>query len=255
MIIIYFCIFLIVLAFVFSFLSKFNDPYRDIYFVMGKPGSGKSTYFVNQMRKFIKANKRLRKRKKKEWTIYTDMSVNLPEVRIIDPQDLKKCWPEEKSVIFIDEISLLWDSRNFKSFDKGLSEFFKLHRHAECIIYCASQAFDCDLRIRQLTTHILVCNNLFGIFALVRPVIRKFPHFTEPTPDHGSDITDIYKLSFFTSWRLHFMPSSFKYFNSYIKPYRPQLPYHLAAGDLEASAEDTSLAGSANCGEALDIKI
>lgn len=239
MIFIYLIIFLILLCIVFSILSKFNDPYRDIFFVMGKPGSGKSTYFVNQMKKFIKRNKTLRKRKKQEWVIYTDMAVNLTGVRIIDPKQLKDHWPEPKSVIFIDEIANYFDSRNFKNFDLGLSEFFRLHRHAECIIYVASQAFDADLRIRNLTTHILVCNNLFGTFALIRPVTRKFPHFTEPTSEHGSDIVDIYKLSFFTSWRLYFMPRYFKYFNSYIKPYRPTIPYSVAV-DLEQS-EDNSV--------------
>lgn len=234
MIFLFICLFLFLLCIVFSILAKHNDPYRDIYFIMGKPGSGKSTYFAHEMKKYTKLNKRLIKRGKTPWTIYTDMHVNIPGIRIFNPKDLKDHWPEEKSVIFIDEISLIWDSRKFKSFDSGFTEFFKLHRHAETIIYCASQAFDADLRIRQLTTHLMVTNNLFGIFALVRPVTRKFPYFTEPSAEHGSDITDVYKMSIITSWKLYFMPRYFKYFNSYIKPGRPYLPYS-EVPDLERS--------------------
>lgn len=238
MIFLYFTLFIFISIFVLNILSKHNDPYRHIYFVMGKPGSGKSTFFVNRMNYYVKLNKRLKKRNKREWAIYTDMAVSIPGVRIFNPKDLKDHWPDEKSVIFIDEISLLWDSRKFKSFDSGFSEFFKLHRHAECIIYCASQDFDCDKRIRTLTTHLIVCNNLFGIFALLRPVTRKFPYFTEPSAEHGSDITDVYKLSFITNWRIYLMPKYFKFFNSYIKPSRPYIPYTLV-GDLERS-EDTN---------------
>lgn len=237
MIFLYICIFLFIACIVLSILAKHNDPYRDIYFIIGKPGSGKTTYFAHQIHKYDKLNKRLIRHGKKPWTIYSDSYFNIPGVRIIDAKNLSKYWPEEKSVIFIDEINLIWDSRKFKSFDDGINEFYKLHRHAETIIYAASQDFDADKRIRTLTTHLLVTNNLFGIFALVRPVIRKFPYFTEPSAEHGSDITDVYKMSVITNWRIYFMPKYFKYFKSFEKPYRPYIPYSVVP-DLDEQSEE-----------------
>lgn len=238
MIFLYITIFFFLVIVGLNILSRHNDPYRDIFFIIGKPGSGKTTYFAHQIYKYYRLNKRLIKHGKKPWTIYSDSYFNIPGLRIIDAKHLSNHWPEEKSVIFIDEINLIWDSRKFKSFDDGINQFYKLHRHAQTIIYAASQDFDCDKRIRTLTTHLLVTNNLFGIFALVRPVTRKFPYFTEPSAEHGSDITDVYKMSFLTSWRFYFMPKYFKFFKSFEKPYRPYIPFTVVPDLDEQSEED-----------------
>lgn len=217
---------LILAIFIFGIISRsFGDPYRDIFFVMGKPGSGKSTFFVHKMLYYQKLNKKILKKGGTPWSIYSDSPVNLPGIRLFNPLDLAKCFPEEKSVMFIDEISLVWDSRNFSKFDSGVSEFMKLHRHAECIIFCASQNFDCDKRIRDLCTHFLIVSNISGLFCLVRPVITIFPIFTEPDSTSGSQITSGYQYSKFWNWRLFFMLKTHKYFNTKSLPSRPDLPY------------------------------
>lgn len=215
----------IVFSFGFSFFSsRFSDPYRDIFFVMGKPGSGKSTYFVNQILKYQKINIKLRKKGLPEWSIYTDTPLNIEGVRLFNPLDLAKCWPDEKSVMFIDEISLTWDARNFKKFDDGVSEFMKLHRHASVVVYAASQNFDCDKRIRDLCTHFMIVQKI-GFLCLLRPVVVIFPIFTSADSDRGSEITSGYQYSKIWKWRLFYMPKCFKYFNSRVLPSRPPLPY------------------------------
>lgn len=205
--------------------SKYQDPYRHIYFVMGKPGCGKSTYFVNRMLWYTKQNKKILKKGGKPWIIYSDSPVNIPGVRLFNPLDLKDSFPEEKSVLFIDEISLVWDSRKFASFDQGVSEFMKLHRHCKCIIYCASQNFDCDKRIRDLTNHFMIMSNIANVFSLVRPVKVIFPIFTAADSNKGSDITSGYEYNKIWTWRLYFMPKCFKYFDSRSLPDRRPLPY------------------------------
>lgn len=84
MILIYFALFMFFSVIVLNILAKHNDPYRDIYFIIGKPGSGKTTYFANQIYKYFKINKRLKKHGKKEWTIYSDSYFKFPGLRIID---------------------------------------------------------------------------------------------------------------------------------------------------------------------------
>lgn len=234
MILIYIILFLFVICAILSLLSRiWSDPYRDIFFCMGKPGSGKSTFFAHEILKYTKINKRLIKKGKQPWTIYSDTPIDIPGVRIFRPEDLAKFYPEEHSVIFIDEISLIWDARNFKKFDQGVSEFMKLHRHAKTVIYAASQNFDTDKRIRDLCTHFYILKNLFGCICLVRPVLVRFPIFTEPTSDRGSDITSGYEYSKIWNWRFFWMPAYFKYFDTRSLPYRPKLPFTDISSDSE----------------------
>lgn len=228
MVILYICIGIFVFLSVFSLIARhFKDPYRDIYFCMGKPGSGKSTYFVNRILYYKKQNEKILKKGGVPWSIYSDTPINIEGVRLFNPKELANCWPDEKSVLFVDEISLVWDARNFKKFDDGISEFFKLHRHARCVVYAASQNFDCDKRIRDLCTHFMIVKNLFGMICLVRPVRTIFPIFTKADSDKGSDITSGYEWMNIFSWRFFNMVRCFKYFNTRSLPERPPLPYTL----------------------------
>lgn len=206
--------------------SRFNDPYRHIILYMAKPGQGKSTSLVHQILKYQKINNKLRKKGLKEWSIYVNFPVNIPGVRLFDPLDISKYWADEKSVLMIDEVTLIWDSRKFKTFEAGVTEFMKLHRHAECIIYLASQNFDFDLRIRDLTTSFNIVNKI-GMFCLIRPVQIIFPRFTGADSSHGSDIVSEYTYTKFWKWRLYFMPKYFQYFNTKQIPYRPPMPYKI----------------------------
>ena len=55
-------------------------------------------------------------------------------------------------LLLIDEIMLLYDSRDWKSFSEKVKTFMALHRHYGCdIIWCSQRFNDCDVKIRALT--------------------------------------------------------------------------------------------------------
>ena len=49
--------------------------------------------------------------------------------------DLAEFAPEENSAIFLDEAGILFDNRNFKNFNAGLRDFFKLQRKYKCVSF------------------------------------------------------------------------------------------------------------------------
>lgn len=200
----------------FIFLSsKYKNPYK-LYFIFGKKGAGKSCLMVRQLLKY----------KKRGYICYTDMPVNIPGVRIINAQDLKNHWPDEKSALFLDEVGLSWDNRGFKTFDKGFTEFFKLQRKCKCVIYMNSQSFDIDKKIRDLTDGMILQTNIGNIISVSRPILRKVK-LVEATGDSESRIADDLQFDKFWHYKFYYMPRYFKYFNSFDKPVRSALPYDL----------------------------
>ena len=109
-----FYIFISIIIGLVIYSSKFNNPYK-LIFIFGKKGSGKSTLMVKYMVKYLK----------KGWTVYTDMvGVNISGVRFFDTNKLAEFKPVEHSVVFLDEVGLSMDNRNFKSFPAGMRDFF-----------------------------------------------------------------------------------------------------------------------------------
>jgi zona occludens toxin (predicted ATPase) len=59
-----------------------------------------------------------------------------------------------RCLILIDEVTLVWDSRNFKTFPEEVKEFFTLHRHLRCDVIYATQYYqNVDKRIRDVTVN------------------------------------------------------------------------------------------------------
>ena len=199
---------------VFTILSrKYNNPFK-LYFIFGKKGSGKSCLMVKKLIEY----------QRRGWTCYTDMPVNIPNVRIICADDLKNTWPDEKSALFLDEVGLTWDNRGFKTFDKGFTEFFKLQRKCKCVVYMNSQSFDIDKKIRDVTDGMILQTNIGNIISISRPIIRKVK-LVEASADSESRIADDLMFDRFWHYKFYYMPKYFKYFRSFEKPERPPLPY------------------------------
>lgn len=184
--------------------------------IFGKKGSGKSTYLCKLAKEY----------QKKGFTVYTNMSdCTIKGIRIIDPENLGSYVPEKKSCVLLDEVGMLYDNRNYKSFRPEVRDFFKLQRHYNTVVFLASQSFDVDKKLRDLTDRMYLVNSLFPWLSLVRPISKKIA-LVEASSMGESRIVDNLKFSFFTSWKLIFIPKFVKCFDSFIAPEKPLIPFN-----------------------------
>lgn len=173
-----FATFFFVCIFTFCKLTqKFVNPYK-LIFVFGKKGSGKSTLLTKLAYKY----------KKKDWYVYT--TENLPgTLNIDDPKTIFNIDFPEKSCIFIDEVSLVWDNRDFKNMDKRVVEWFRYQRHHKCRVYFFSQTFDIDKKLRDLADDMYLVNKYLRVFVIAKHIVRK-PVVVHPGPESPARIDD-----------------------------------------------------------------
>ena len=102
----------------------------------------------------------------------------------------------EDALILIDEIMLLADARNFKTFPEHLKYFFSHHRHYNTtVLFCSQYWTDCDKRIRGVTDrYYLITKSNFFPLTIIKPIIRDFG------VNHGT-IEDGYFLGAPLTWR------------------------------------------------------
>lgn len=193
-----------------------NNPYK-LYMVFGKKGSGKSTYLC-KIAKFYQ---------KKKYIVYTNMTdCKIPGVRLIDPEKLGDFVPEPRSCVLLDEVGMLYDNRNFKSFKPSVRDFFKLQRHYHCVVYLASQSFDVDKKLRDLTDRMFLVNAVFPWLSLIRPITKKIG-LVEASSQGESRIVDNLKFGSIFSWKFIFIPKFTKCFDSFLAPEKPFLEYEI----------------------------
>lgn len=198
-------------------ISLFTYNPHKLILVLGKKGSGKSMYCVQQMIKY----------KKRGWTIYTDIpDVHIKDVRIINAKDLEFFTPDSHSAVFLDEAGLTFDNRKFKEFASGINEWFKLQRKYKCVVYVNSQGMDIDLKLRLLLDKLILMTPILNVFSIARP-IRRNVTLTDPVGDSESRVADKLQFESIFSWHIIFMPRYFKYFDSYSAPMRQPIPYKL----------------------------
>ena len=134
--------------------NKFYNPYK-LYLFMGKKGIGKST--VLQMIAY--------EHYKKKWNVYC----NIGDSTFIGAEqiDCTRLWEQElkpHSIVLIDEVNLLWDNRQFKSFPQELNAWFRTQRHKKVKVYMFSQTADVDKKIRDLTDRIYLVRKYFNVW-------------------------------------------------------------------------------------------
>lgn len=203
----------------FLFLTrKYVNPYKLIY-IFGKKGSGKSTLLQKLTYRYLR----------KGWTVYSTevqksyrsdngreeetrlLEENSPlkeaiskrkkknrklgnsglseQVNFLDPPKIFDYHFPEKTCILIDEVSLIWDNRDFKKMDKRVVEWFRYQRHHKCRVYMFSQNFDCDAKLRQLADDMYLVEKYFRVFVVAKHIVRK-PVVVHPGPESPARIDD-----------------------------------------------------------------
>lgn len=203
------------LVFIWHFLTrKYLNPYR-LYLVFGKKGSGKSTYLVKLAQQHLKRG----------WLVYTNMSeLFMPGVRHFELQHLGDFVPPSDSLLLLDEVGMIWDARDYKNFRPCVRDFFKLQRHYHVKVYMASQTFDVDKKLRDLTDGMFLHVNLLRVFTVGKRITRKVV-LTQSTSEAESRISEDLVMCPIWEWTWTYIPKWAKYFDSHSIPDRPQLQY------------------------------
>lgn len=211
----YVLLLLFALALVWDFATrKYLNPYK-LYLVFGKKGSGKSTYLVKLARKHLKRN----------WVVYTNMEeLFMLGVRHFDIKHLGDFVPEAHSLLLLDEVGMIWDNRDYKTFKPQVRDFFKLQRHYHVKVYMASQTFDVDKKLRDLCDGMFLHTSFMRVFTLGKRITRKVV-ITESTSEAESRISENLVILPFWNWTLTYIPRWAKFFDSHAIPERPNLEY------------------------------
>lgn len=191
---IYFLLFAVVFVIILGLFTKLTKEYVNPYkliFVFGKKGSGKSTLLTKLCHRY----------RKRGWSVYsTEVPKDMPsdnvrvssffkDIHYIDPTKLYRYNFPPRSCIFIDEASLIWDNRDFKTMDKKIIEWFRYQRHHKCRVYLFSQSWDVDLKIRNLCDEFYLVRKYLRVFVVGSRIIRK-PVVVHPSAESPARIDD-----------------------------------------------------------------
>lgn len=191
------------------FAWAYRNPYR-LIMVFGKKGSGKTTMIVKLTQKYIKRG------------IKVYSTVPVPGAYLFDVKRIGFMMFEPGAVIFIDEVGMIWDNRNFKAFLTEVRDYFKLQRHYKNTVYLFSQSFDVDLKLRNLTDSMYLTKTYFNVISVARRVNRSIT-IVHPSGEGESRIADDLDfaplLAFWTfPVRVTWIPAWTRYFNSFDVP-------------------------------------
>lgn len=223
--------------FVFFITYKYLQLYTPwkINLIVGKKGSGKSTYAAALMLAYTKKKVLEYSTTCKCWNlikvnIYSNMHTTIPGVRYIsNPEDLGKFVPEPYSVLILDEVNTLpgWDNREFKETNKETINFFRYCRQHRIIMYCFTQVYDIDKKLRSQTDGIWLCKKVMSIFTIIRK-IDKYVDIDTNRLDADQQLVD--QIKFAPWWipgnvKIQYIPRYTCYFNSYNPPHKPYFLY------------------------------
>lgn len=207
MIILYIMLYILIIVILYNFLTrKYVNPYK-LIMIFGKKGSGKTTNLT----------KLAMQHQKKGWTVYC--TEHIPFTYYIPSHLIGQVEMKENSLLLIDEVGMIYDNRDFKSFQTYVRDWFKLQRHRKIKVIMFSQSFDIDIKLRNLTDELYLVKNVFRVFSYAKKINRKII-ITKATSESASTIAD--ELSFESilwfwcgSRMITYIPKYIKYFNSY----------------------------------------
>lgn len=190
----------------------------------GLPGCGKTTIMTKKAIEGVKL--------KKYRNVYCNVRISVPGVTYIDNNCIGK-YNLVNALILIDEATLFADSRDFKNFDYGKLQYFLEHRHYNVDIILFTQQWDgVDRKIRVITDRVYyVFKGVFlgrwfsSYYRIPYGIIIPNPK-KDGSEKLGEIVQGYCKPGLFV--RLFcpkvFRPKYYKYFDSWEKPYLPDLP-------------------------------
>lgn len=195
---------ILIIIFLFWFFYDHQPYYTEIRF--GKKGSGKTCDIA----------KLSLKAQKKGIKVYSN--IEIPGNFVFDPNDMKDFTFEPGSLVLLDEVGLIWDNRDFKSFQKGFNVFFKYSRQYKLKIIMYSQAYnDIDLKIRLLFDKLSLMSRI-GKITLIRPIYKQVGIATDI--NGNGNIVDTYRFGWIFDWKFNYMPRYYGLFKSFNPPPR-----------------------------------
>lgn len=190
---------------------QYRNPYK-LIMLFGKKGSGKNTLLTKLS---IQYNK-------KGFHVFSDSEIY--NTFKLDTNWIGKYDFPENSVLMIEEAGIVWDNRNFKTFSAEVRNFFKLQRHKKVIVYLASQSFDVDKKLRDLTDEMYLLVNYMGIFSVAKRINKHIAiHNSSDNNDGESFLTETYAFDFPWRWKFTYIPRWIKFFNSFEADRFPQV--------------------------------
>lgn len=88
----------------------------------------------------------------------------------------------------------------------------------------ASQNYDIDLKLRNLTDGMYLVQNIGIVWSLIRPVHKSIT-LTEASADGESRIAENLRFDWVFSWRMTYIPRYARYFESFKAPDRPRIAF------------------------------
>ena len=169
------CFLLLMIPFCY-FTYKYRNPYK-LIMVFGKKGSGKTTFLAKTAYQYLKQGR----------PVYSTEAI--AGVIQFDVSEIGYVTFPENAVLLIDEVGMIWDNRNFKTFRPEVRDYFKYQRHEKHTVYLFSQTFDVDVKIRNLTDAMYLCKCHFGWLSVARKIKRTIT-LVHPSGDSESRIAD-----------------------------------------------------------------
>ena len=212
--ILFFTVFFGLIFFCAIMARKYRNPYK-LVLVFGKKGSGKTTFLVKKALQYMRQGKQVFS------TIY------IPGAHLFNVQQIGHYTFPPESVIFIDEVGMIWDNRNFKAFRSEVRDWFKLQRHYHVTVFLFSQSTDIDIKLRMLMDEMYLCVCHMNFLSVARKIRRSIT-IVHPSGDSEARIAD--DIDFVPVWYSLFgaksaiftyIPNWVKYFDSFAAPALP----------------------------------
>lgn len=216
----YFCCVLIIFLIVFCVIMsrRFRNPYK-LYMIFGKKGSGKTTFMTKKAIQYMRKGK----------IVYS--SFYIPGARSFNVNNIGRNTFPPGSVVFVDEVGMIWDNRKMNLSD-WVRNWFKLQRQYKVTVWLASQAFDIDIKLRNLTDGMYMCHCKMGFLSVARKIKRDFT-IVQPTAEGEARIADTLEfepilLSLFgaETFILTYIPRWAKFFKSFDPTPLPDISYN-----------------------------